>query len=263
MVYDFKNLGQPKNTDSGLGEFLLVAPKEWFETISVPTAPFSSPGDSVTVKTAHIFKTPTNDNVRASAGAVTLAAQVITAIAVVVGGSGYTTAPAVTISGGGGTGATAIAQVTNGVVTGVIVTNGGTGYASAPTVTFAVPPTKAYGFAKFQLVPQKNKLSAKTVGDLGLNKMNQELDFFVGGSYALLHEQMKALLNTPCIILVKDANCDAGMYYQLGCDCQAAWVTSDFDTATTKDGAKGYSAKAMYDGPVQLYIVGADPVLVG
>lgn len=63
----------------------------------------------------------------------------VSAVNVVSGGSGYTSAPAVTFSGGGGTGAAATAVVTDGVVTAVNVTNGGTGYTSAPSVTIAAP----------------------------------------------------------------------------------------------------------------------------
>lgn len=64
-------------------------------------------------------------------------ANAVSSVAVVDGGSGYTSAPAVTFSGGGGTGATGTAVLTNGVVTSVTVTAGGTGYTSAPTVAIA------------------------------------------------------------------------------------------------------------------------------
>lgn len=65
----------------------------------------------------------------------TLTSGVVTSIAVVSGGSGFTTAPAVSIDGGGGAGATATATLTGGVVTSIAVTTGGTGYTSAPSVT--------------------------------------------------------------------------------------------------------------------------------
>jgi len=73
----------------------------------------------------------------AVAGAVTRnGSNVITAIAVAAGGTGYSVAPSVVITGGGGSGASATAVLTNGVVTGVTVTAGGTNYTSAPTVEF-------------------------------------------------------------------------------------------------------------------------------
>ena len=61
----------------------------------------------------------------------------LASIAVVNGGSGYTTAPTVTITGGGGSGATATATISGGSVTGIAVTNGGTGYTSAPSIAIA------------------------------------------------------------------------------------------------------------------------------
>ena len=66
----------------------------------------------------------------------------ITSIAIVDGGSGYTSAPVVTIASAptSGTNAFAHAVITNGVVTNIIVDSAGTGYLSAPVVTIA-PPT--------------------------------------------------------------------------------------------------------------------------
>jgi hypothetical protein len=107
------------------------------------------------------------------------------------------------------------------------------------------------GFAKHQLAPQKNSLEIKTRGDIGMNGQHQEAKLFLPGSYAEVHEQMKNLLNTPLVALVKDSSCGADMYYQLGCDCTSAWMTCDFTTGTTKDGVKGYMATIIYDdGPL-------------
>ena len=63
----------------------------------------------------------------------------VSAVNIVSGGSGYTSAPTVTFSGGAGTGAAATAVVTGGVVTAVNVTSGGSGYTSDPTVAIAAP----------------------------------------------------------------------------------------------------------------------------
>jgi autotransporter-associated beta strand protein len=70
------------------------------------------------------------------------------------GGAGYIGAPFVTVSGGGGTGATAIANVSNGTITGVILTNPGQGYTPGSTISFSftgggattVAPTYSYTF---------------------------------------------------------------------------------------------------------------------
>lgn len=96
---------------------------------SAPTVTISAPPPAFTA-TAYATM--------ASAGA-TLG---VSTIVVRNGGSGYGTAPTVTITGGGGTGATAVAQVKNGVVTAIELTNfGNDDYTSAPTVTIAAPDT--------------------------------------------------------------------------------------------------------------------------
>ena len=66
---------------------------------------------------------------------VTRSANVITAIGVTAGGTGYTAPPTITITGGGGTGAVAVANVNAaGVITSVTVVSGGTGYTTDPTI---------------------------------------------------------------------------------------------------------------------------------
>lgn len=110
------------------------------------------------------------------------------------------------------------------------------------------------GFVKMQLAPRKNKFDMKTVGDIGLSKMvTDALEFFVPGSYVEAHEQMKNIINTPLIVLVKDANCEAGIYYQFGSGCLSAWATVDFGTGTTNDGVKGFTGKITYDGSLFFY----------
>ena len=83
--------------------------------------------------------TSTNSSSQATATAH-LTGTFVTSCTVVLGGSGYTTAPAVTISGGGGSGATATATVSSGAVTSITVNTAGSGYTSTPTVTIAAPP---------------------------------------------------------------------------------------------------------------------------
>ena len=62
---------------------------------------------------------------------------VINNVAVVSGGTGYTSAPAVTLSGGSGSGATATATVSGGIVTSVRIVNRGNFYTAPPAVTFS------------------------------------------------------------------------------------------------------------------------------
>ncbi len=180
MAYAYKNLKAPINTGSGVADYVLLAPVSWFEEdgINCPVAPFTLPGDEVTVKVPHTF----------------LAGK---------------------------------------------------------------------AFVKYALAPEKNQLDAKTIGDKGFQKLDQELKIFVPGSYAELHEAMKNWMNTPLIALTKDSNCSADMFYMLGCDCVFAYMSIDFSTGTTKDGVKGYTATVSYlGGSILLYKVTGGPAVM-
>ena len=180
MAYAYASLTNPQNTGSGIAEFILLAPVTAFtdDGIKCPAAPFTNPGDEVTIKQAHQFK-------------------------------------------------------------------------------------PGEGFIKVQLAPQKNKLDATTIGDFGFTKLDINLDVFIPGSYAEVHEAVKNWLNKPLIILSKDGDCKANMYYQLGCDCASAWLKVDFSTGTTVDGIKGYNGKLNYqNGYIQVYM-GPAPQIKG
>lgn len=163
MAYAYKNLVTPKNVASGIADFIYLAPVVDFaaDGIKCPEAPFTNPGDEVTVATDHEFLA-----------------------------------------------------------------------------------TK--GFVKVLLAPEKNQLTGKTIGDKGFAKLDVELDVFFPGSYPVVHEFVKNVINTPLIVLVKDSECSEEMYYQLGCDCIYAYMSVDFSTGTTKDGNKGYNGKITY-----------------
>lgn len=110
------------------------------------------------------------------------------------------------------------------------------------------------GFAKIVCAPEKNSLDAKTIGDLLFQKLDFELKVFIPGSYAEVHEAVANFINRQLIVLVKDANCPANMWYQLGNDCVFAYLKADFSTGTTKDGVKGYSGTISWQNAyVQLY----------
>jgi len=180
MAYAYANLMNPVNTGSGVAEYLLLAPVTAFtdDGIKCPEAPFTNPGDEVTVREAHEF-------------------------------------------------------------------------------------LQNEGFIKVQLAPEKNQLNAATIGDRGFSKLDMTLDVFIPGSYAAAHEAVKNWLNKPLIALIKDAECKAEMYYQLGCDCASAWLSVDFSTGTTKEGVKGYAGKLTYqNGYIQVYM-GPAPKLKG
>lgn len=182
MADAYRNLTAPENTESGIADHALIAPFEAFADngIKSPTAPFESPGDSVTIKTAHEF-----------------------------------------------------ADATNG------------------------------GFAKFNLAPEKNQYEAAPAGDKGFVKLTHTVTIFVPGSYASLHELMAMLLNKPHIVLVKDSNCAADMYYQIGNACNGAYASPNFKTSTSAEGVKGYEvAFEAKGGPVMLYKVTGGPKIM-
>ncbi len=119
-------------------------------------------------------------------------------------------------------------------------------------------------FAKIVCAPRKNKLDAATIGDVGFSKLDQTVDFFVPGSYKEVHEAMEMYMNTPLIGLVKDSECDAELWYQLGCDCVYAWLTVNFSTGTTVDGVKGYNGKLNCpSNGIRIYDVEGGPSVLG
>ncbi|MES2457230.1 MAG: hypothetical protein V4594_16870 [Bacteroidota bacterium] len=119
-------------------------------------------------------------------------------------------------------------------------------------------------FAKIICAPEKNQLNVGSIGDTGFTKGDFNLEMFVPGSYAELHEAMGEYLNRPLIALVKDSNCGANQWYQLGCDCVFANLKWDFSTGTTKDGVKGYKISVTYqNGYILLYDVAGGPEILG
>lgn len=72
-------------------------------------------------------------------------------------GCGYTNVPSVRIVGGGGSGATAIANIANGIVTDLVITSPGSGYTNAPRILIESPPfvpTVAIAISKVKVTQQ-------------------------------------------------------------------------------------------------------------
>lgn len=110
--------------------------------------------------------------------------------------------------------------------------------------------------------PEKNKLEANAIGDKGFMKFDQSITGMIPGSYSLQHEQIKNWLNVPLIALVRDSNCPANMYYQIGSECVPAYMTATFGTGTTAEGNKGYEVKiSSTNGYVQIYAGAVTDVL--
>ncbi|HYC27604.1 MAG TPA: hypothetical protein VEB42_02295 [Chitinophagaceae bacterium] len=110
------------------------------------------------------------------------------------------------------------------------------------------------GFIEILLAPELNSFQATQMGDKGSSKFDQSLRVFVPGSYFEVHETVKNLLNVPFIALIKDSECPADFYYQVGACGVYAYFTCDFTTGTTKEGKKGYEMVLNYTHSfVQLY----------
>lgn len=56
-MYAYQNLVTPRNTGSGIADYILIAPVSWFavDGIKCPEAPFDNPGDEIKVRTQHEF----------------------------------------------------------------------------------------------------------------------------------------------------------------------------------------------------------------
>jgi hypothetical protein len=98
-------------------------------------------------------------------------------VAVLDGGFGYTAPPEILLIGGGGEGATASAEITDGVITRINITNPGRRYTSAPSLQIAPPPFEP-------------KI------DIEVSRVNVNLTLVVGARYQI-ESSTDALVWTP------------------------------------------------------------------
>ncbi len=118
------------------------------------------------------------------------------------------------------------------------------------------------GFIYVSTAPQKNSSGYKSVGDPGFVGFNSEVKAFIAGSYPEAHEFAKNILNVPLIVLQKDSNCAANLFYQFGNDCTFAYLKVDFNTSTTNNGVKGFDGTITYDDGPQFYEVPDGPAML-
>lgn len=124
--------------------------------------------------------------------------------------------------------------------------------------TFTTPASM--GFRRMRSSQNVNKISLKSTGQVGSMTFDASFTGFIPGSDAALHETLKNLLNTPVIILSKDADCDNGKVSQLGTECSPAYLKEVEYTSGTVDGSerKGYAltfqayqdSNRQYDGVI-------------
>jgi hypothetical protein len=109
-------------------------------------------------------------------------------------------------------------------------------------------------WSKWSLAKDKNELSSTGDGDAGFRQFKQTATLFVPGSYAEVHAVMAMLLNEELIVEVKDINCSASMFYQLGNECNGASINPAFKSGNSAGGVKGYEVTVEYSGPcIQIY----------
>lgn len=105
------------------------------------------------------------------------------------------------------------------------------------------------GFMKLECAPAKEKLSAQFVGEAGNLKLANKLEVFIPGSNKELHKLIGMMKNDKFIILAHDSDCVVASYYQIGNECNGAYLspTDGWESGTTKDGVKGY--KLTFEAP--------------
>ena len=115
------------------------------------------------------------------------------------------------------------------------------------------------GFHRINGSTGKNNLEANITGEAGSLKFMKTVKVFIPGSDAELHSQISQMLNQPMIVLIKDSNCASNVWYQLGCDCEWAFIEPQggFKTGTNKDGVKGYELTISCPGSAVVLYAGA------
>lgn len=116
------------------------------------------------------------------------------------------------------------------------VVNLGDALTIAAAHTFTAPK----GFFEYACKTHSVTLKSTTVGDEGSSELEHTAEFVIIGDSASTQEQVQRQLNDDLICILKDSNCAANQFIQLGNDCVSPIFKVEFDAKTTKEGKKEY-----------------------
>ncbi|MEN8785432.1 MAG: hypothetical protein ABF379_13800 [Akkermansiaceae bacterium] len=128
----------------------------------------------------------------------------VTAITVVNGGAGYTSAPAVTISApSSGNTATATATVSGGLLTSITINSGGSGYTTAPSVKIAPPPAYNPSGSPVVTTAQYSGQANSSASSRSINAtaLGQSIPGFATGRYPRGYDKTNAATPTTTVVL--------------------------------------------------------------
>lgn len=110
----------------------------------------------------------------------------------------------------------------------------------ALTISAAHTFTAPKGFLSYACKTHSVTLKGTTVGEDSAQEMEWTGEFVILGDSASTQEQIQRLLNDDTISILKDAQCGANQFVQLGNDCVPPTFKVEFDGKTTKEGKKEY-----------------------
>lgn len=98
--------------------------------------------------------------------------------------------------------------------------------------------TSPKGFISYAAKVHSANGKGATVGEDSAQELEYTYEIAFIGDGPNIQEQLERLINDDVIVLLKDAECGANQYIQLGNDCVLPTIKADFDSKTTKEGKK-------------------------
>ncbi len=100
--------------------------------------------------------------------------------------------------------------------------------------------TSPKGFLSYACKTHSVNLKGATVGEDSAKEIEWTGTFGIIGDASTTQEQLMRILNDDIICLLKDAECAAATFIQLGNECVSPEFDVAFDSKTTKEGKKEY-----------------------